>query len=57
MNVQHSALDEIVGLAVEEIDQVDGGFLPFIALGMAAVGLFSGGIGLGLAYGNEIQSR
>jgi len=57
MNVQYNALEEIVGLSPDEIDHVDGGFLPFIALGMAAVGLFTGGVSLGLAYGNEIQSH
>jgi lactobin A/cerein 7B family class IIb bacteriocin len=51
MNVQHNIAD----LSIEEIDQVEGGFLPLIAIGMAAVGLFAGGIGLGLAIGNEIQ--
>ncbi len=57
MNVQHNAVDQISDLSLEEIYNVDGGFLPLIALGMAAVGLFAGGIGLGLAVGNEIQSH
>ncbi len=57
MNIQNDALEQIIGLSPDEIDSVDGGFLPLIALGMAAVGLFAGGIGLGIAVGNEIQSH
>ena len=53
MNVENKITD----LSLEEIENVEGGFLPLIALGMAAVGLFAGGIGLGLALGNEIQSK
>jgi lactobin A/cerein 7B family class IIb bacteriocin len=51
MNVQNKIAD----LSFEEIENVDGGILPFIMIGMAAVGLFAGGIALGIAVGNEIQ--
>jgi lactobin A/cerein 7B family class IIb bacteriocin len=52
MNVQ-----KIADLSFEEIENVDGGILPFIVLGMVSVGLFAGGVGLGIALGNEIQSK
>ena len=51
MNVQNKIAD----LSIEEIENVDGGILPFIMIGMSAVGLFAGGVGLGIAIGNEIQ--
>lgn len=58
MNISDFECGQIVELAPQEIDEIAGGPVPalwLIGAGLSAVGLFAGGVNMGLSVGSRLQ--